>query len=208
MAVVNVATPQETLLRFVEYGRKKSKLPLGKLIVQGFMSGWWLGFWGHVATSLASGFDVPGLEGFSKFFYGLAFPGGLIAIVLTGAELYTGNVAAMTLLAFHDGWTLKSVLDLVKNWVVVCLSNLVGAMFVAYFVSYLGGTFASGRPHDYLIYLGAGKTSHNFLEAFVLSIACNTVVCLTIWGVMAANDLWSRMFIVWYLIGSFVCLDV
>ena len=61
---------------------------------------------------------------------GLVFSLGLILVVVAGAELFTGN--NLLAMAWADGKI--STLEMLRNWVVVCIGNFIGAAGLALLV--------------------------------------------------------------------------
>lgn len=71
--------------------------------------------------------------GMSRLIGGIAFSLGLILVVVTGGELFTSSV--LTLVARASGKISWSTLF--KNWTVVYIGNLVGALLLVFlYVSY------------------------------------------------------------------------
>src|SRR3712207_4116570 len=66
------------------------------------------------------------------FFAGAVFSVGLILVVVAGSELLTGNMALVPLAAFRRRASLR---ELAQNFAWVLLGNLLGALFVAFFLA-------------------------------------------------------------------------
>ncbi|WP_315983935.1 formate/nitrite transporter family protein [Aliamphritea spongicola] len=73
---------------------------------------------------------------------GLAFSLGLILVVVSGAELFTGNT--MIVMAVVDGKV--SLAKLLRNWSIVLLGNLIGSMVILALV-YWAGLFKGMLPN-------------------------------------------------------------
>jgi formate/nitrite transporter FocA (FNT family) len=81
----------------------KSKLGPGNLLLRGFMAGLYIAVGGALATICSTGVaDYLG-PGMGKFIAGAFFPVGLIAIVLTGMELFTGDAMFMPKASLRKG---------------------------------------------------------------------------------------------------------
>lgn len=99
---------------------------------------------GYLAYLKVAG-SIPHEFGGLGILLGVAvFPIGLICILVGGGELITSNMMAVTLAFFNKKVSLGM---LVKNFIIITLANLVGAVFVAYFLGYVtglteGATFA------------------------------------------------------------------
>src|SRR5258707_12245439 len=114
--------PDAVLDQMVQAGATKARLAPRDLLVRGFLSGALLGF----ATPLAFTATLQthvGLVG------GLVFPVGFVMIVLLGLELVTGNFALLPL-AVRDGRI--GLGELLSNWGLVFVGNLVGSLFYAW----------------------------------------------------------------------------
>jgi len=121
--------------------------------------------------------DMP--WGVARLLGGLVFSVGIVLVVLTGAELFTSST--LTLTARASGRITWG--QLLKNWGVVYVANFIGALTVVALV-FLGGTWrsADGGWGSVVLNSSLAQVSHSFLEAFVLGILCNLMVCLAIWA--------------------------
>ena len=112
----------------------------------------------------------------------LLFPFGLGLVIVTGAELFTGNCMLPVALLDKRG----TAGQMLRNWVLVYAGNLLGAMLVAGLCVSCGQLdYSSGALAVYTIRVGAAKCALPFGKAFGLGILCNFLVCL---GVVAANS--------------------
>ena len=114
--------PDAVLDQMVQAGVSKARLAPRDLLVRGFLSGTLLGF----ATTLAFTATLQtkvGLVG------GLVFPVGFVMIVLLGLELVTGNFALLPLAVRERRIGMG---DLLGNWGLVFVGNLVGSLFYAW----------------------------------------------------------------------------
>lgn len=129
-----------------------------------------------------------------SFIYASLFPVSFIAIIFTGAELFTGNTMTMLvcLLERRITW-----LQLVVNWCCSLVGNWLGALFAAYFLSYLPGALSSPDQLHYLEVKAIEKTSHNFGKCFLLGVGCNTYVCLAVWFVIASDEAAGKIIAMW-----------
>lgn len=117
--------------------------------------------------------------GVAKVLGGVVFATGLVLVVLTGADLFTSST--MTLTARASGRI--STGQLLSNWVVVYLSNFLGAMTMVA-LAYFGGTWHNAQGAWGAVVLNTAnlKLHHTWLEAFCLGILCNLLVCLSVWA--------------------------
>jgi formate transporter len=150
-------------------------------------------------TSQVGAADLP--YGVSKVLGGLVFSTGLALVVLTGAELFTSST--LTLTARASGritWR-----QLVNNWVVVYLANFLGALTIVTLI-YLGKTWenADGGWGAVVLNTALHKVHHTFLEAFVLGILCNLMVCLAVWAAYSGRTTTDKVLAVTMPIALFV----
>lgn len=132
--------PDEIAELAVESGVKKVQSPLSALIVLGFLGGAFIAL-GYLLDIRVIG-DLPKEWGSLSSLIGASvFPIGLVLVVLAGAELITGNMMSVSMALFSRRISAGA---LVKNWVIVTLMNLVGALFVAYFFGHVVGLTETG----------------------------------------------------------------
>ena len=119
-------------------GKYKVGLPAWNMLLRGFMAGAYIAMGGALATVCATGVATFLGAGFAKLILGAVFPVGLIIIVLTGAELFTGDAMLAPVAAFIHKVSWASVINL---WIWVYIGNLIGSIFYAYLMAY--GPFTS-----------------------------------------------------------------
>ncbi len=139
--------------------------------------------------------------GASRVLGGVVFATGLALVVLTGAELFTSST--LTLTARASGRITWG--QLLKNWGVVYVANFLGALTIVGLV-FLGGTWrnADGGWGAVVLNTSLSKVSHPFLEAFVLGILCNLMVCLAIWAAYSGRTTTDKILAVTMPIALFV----
>ena len=92
-------------------------------------------FWYMAYLKVVSGIP-PEWSGLSTLLGAAVFPICLICILIGGGELATGNMMMMALGRLTKRVSLKK---LFRNWIVVSLGNLLGALFMAYFLGHYVG---------------------------------------------------------------------
>ena len=125
--------PQETYELTCKKGVAKATASLKYMLSLGFLGGAFISV-GYLAYVRVAGTLPHEWGGLGTLLGAAVFPIGLICILLGGGELITSNMMAVTLSVFDK--KLKPSL-LLKNLVVITLANLVGALFVAYFLGHL-----------------------------------------------------------------------
>lgn len=143
---------------------------------------------GHISLIAANG--LPGLAqnnpSIPKIVQGALFPIGLVITYFIGAELYTGFPMWLAMTALRRK---GRVVDYVKCLVVSWVGNVLGALFAAYFFSYLT---LSLHEEPYRSGLTAQVTS-DVVEAawhviFLKAIACGFMVTLAMFFGAQNND--------------------
>ena len=150
-------------------------------------------------TSQVGAAELP--WGVAKVLGGFVFATGLALVVLTGAELFTSST--LTLTARASGRITWG--QLLRNWGIVYVANFLGALTMVVLV-YLGGTWhnADGGWGAVVLNTSLAKISHSFLEAFVLGILCNLMVCLAIWAAYSGRTTTDKVVAVTMPIALFV----
>jgi len=193
-------------------GKYKVGLPAWNMFLRGFMAGAYIAIGGALATVCATGVAAWAGAGFAKLILGAVFPVGLIIIVLTGAELFTGDAMLAPMAAFIHKISWASVLNL---WIWVYIGNLVGSIVYAYIMAYgpLTGWSAAGAGSVNAfglaaVSIGIGKVSYVGMAAtwscFLKAIGCNWLVNLAVLLGICADDLIGKFFGIWFPIMAFV----
>ena len=141
--------------------------------------------------------------GLSKWLIGaIGLPVGLSMVMLTGGELFTGNVFFMM-----AGLLSRKVSGraLAVNWGVSFLGNFVGALFVAA-LAYLAGTTAAQPWLGTTLSVASMKAGLSFATAFTRGILCNWMVCTAVWIATAAQSPAGKFLGIWLLVSSFVAM--
>jgi len=205
VSMSSVATPQAGYEGAVAAGTKKANAPASRIFGLGMLSGAHIGFGaylmlsvGGACTGLAS--TNPGLKQIITGAFGLPF--GLFMTLMTGAELFTGNTALVTMAMLEKKATLS---QLIKSWTASYAGNLVGSLAFALLV-FLGGTL--GATGGAAVPVAVAKTSLPFMQAFVRGILCNWLVCMAVYLASFASDMGGKMVAIWFLISSFVALGL
>lgn len=116
-------SPAEIASLVSKSGVTKSMLSLPKMILLGLMAGAFIAFGGAASDVAMHGVADVGL---ARVVAGVIFPVGLMLVVFTGSELFTGN-CLMIIPTLEKKIKVASML---RNLVVVYISNFVGAMII------------------------------------------------------------------------------
>jgi formate/nitrite transporter len=192
-------SPKEIAERVREIGVAKTRLPLLSTIMLGVLAGAFIGLGGLYFVLIKSS---PALDFVaSQLIGGLAFSLGLILVVVAGAELFTGN--NLLAMAWADGEI--STAEVLRNWVVVCFANFIGASGLALLVFLSGHTELNGGDiaQQYLK-IAAAKCSLPFWTAFFRAVLCNVLVCMAVWMALAGRSVIDKAVAIVFPISAFV----
>jgi formate transporter len=139
--------------------------------------------------------------GWSRIVGGIVFSLGLILVIVGGAELFTGNNLIIMAWAERRVGTWR----LLYNWLIVYAGNLAGAIATAALVFLAGQyTMAGGAVGATALNIALSKVSLNFLQAFMLGILCNALVCLAVWLCYSARSTVDKIASIVFPISAFV----
>jgi formate transporter len=187
-----------------ETGVKKATLPAGKLLVGSFLAGSYIAFAGIVAVSVSSGLNPELWGSLGTFFTGVAFVLGLVLVVIAGSELLTGNMALLPLAALRGRLGPGQI---ARNFGLVLIGNLIGSLFVAYFLAVETGVL-TGEPSIERLGAIADKKAveESTWQIFLRAIGCNWLVCLAVWMAIAAEDIGGKVLAIFFPIMAFVAI--
>lgn len=179
-------SPAEFVESYAAAGAKKAAAPLSKLFLLGILGGFAIGIGAILSTTAAYSVDRWGL---SKIIGGLLFPMGLMIVLLTGAELFTGN-CLMTIPLLSRRIGLKGLL---RNWATVYLGNFAGALLLAVGIAYSNSPLQYRISIEDVVYTAAVKCSMPFGRALVLGVLCNILVCAAVMFGLSAKSITGRI---------------
>ena len=187
-----------------ETGVKKATLPAGKMFVGSFLAGSYIAFAGIVAISVSSGLNPELWGSLATFFTGIAFVLGLVLVVIAGSELLTGNMALLPLAALRGRLGAGQI---AKNFGVVLVGNLLGSLFVAFFLAVETGVLTAELPLARLEGIATAKgIEETEWQVFLRAVGCNWLLCLAVWMSMAAEDIGGKILAIFFPIMAFVAM--
>jgi formate/nitrite transporter len=211
-------SPADTAKECVNLAVLKEKSSLSTLLILSFLAGAYIAFGGLLAEVVTGGFVAAGASvGINKLLFGAVFPLGLILVVIAGSELFTGNCMYMSFGILQRKSTWKG---LIRNWVGSWIFNLVGALFVVYFLA-LGTGILSIEPwatsaiviakikaFGGATFVVGGKvnTSLTWIQVFLRAIGCNWLVCLALYLGISSNDIIGKIVGIWFPVFAFVAI--
>ncbi|HYO38706.1 MAG TPA: formate/nitrite transporter family protein [Nocardioidaceae bacterium] len=203
--------PQEMAQVAVKTGLKKAKRSWDRVLLSSFLAGAYIAFGGMVAITVSSGLDPATWGTLPTLFTGAAFTLGLVLVLIAGSDLATGNMMLVPLSAMRGH---LAVPDVARNIVLVLVGNLLGAVFVAFFLAVqtgvIGGVDAEGSAaltHARLEAIALDKaTAHTAWQTFLRAVGCNWLVCLAVWMSLAATSVSGKILAIFFPIMAFVAM--
>ncbi|BBH20276.1 transporter [Paenibacillus baekrokdamisoli] len=137
---------------------------------------------------------------FQSLVMGGSFGIALTLVIFAGSELFTGNNMFFMMSSLAGRTTVK---DTVKNWSIVFIGNLLGALVLCLLV--LGSGLFKGIPAEHLLFMAAAKKMHlPVMELFFRGILCNWLVCLAIWMSIRAKEEVAKLILIWWCLFAFI----
>ncbi len=192
--------PAEMAVKAAETGVKKTKLDTLRMFLLAILAGAFIAMGAIFATTVSAGASaLP--YGVTRLLAGLSFTLGLILVVVSGSELFTGN--NLIVIAFANRRI--SLWGLLRNWAIVYLGNFVGALLTAYLM-FLSRqyTFGAGSIGLAALNTGEAKTALAFPQAIVLGVFCNALVCMAVWMCYSARSTIDKILAIIPPISAFV----
>ena len=139
--------------------------------------------------------------GIARLVAGVVFPMGLMMVVMTGAELFTGDCLAIMATVQKKHTAFK----LIRMLVVVYFGNLLGSLMLTC-IDYVSGqyNYSSGILGAYTIKVALGKCNLDFTTALASGILCNILVCAAVMLAARAKDVTGKLLCCFFIILLFV----
>ena len=171
---IDAYVPAQMAARVEEAGIVKSNRDFFSTFTLAMMAGLFIALGAVFFTFVIhdSGLSV----GLTKLIGGFVFSLGLILVIITGAELFTGN--NLIVMAFVSR---KITLgQLLNNWSIVFIGNFVGSLIVVFLI-FLTGMWTAGNASVGVtaLTIANAKVNLTFWQALSKGILCNILVCLS-----------------------------
>jgi formate transporter len=200
---VDALLPPEMAAKAAEIGVRKAGLGVVPMFVLAVLAGAFIALGAAFATTVSAGAAGIVPYGFTRLVAGLAFSLGLILVIVGGAELFTGN--NLLAMAWASRWISSAAV--LRNWGIVYIGNLVGAVGTAVLVVAAGQyAFGGGSVGAVALATAATKVGYGPAQAFVLGILCNGLVCLAVWLTYSARTTGGRILAIVPPIAAFVAM--
>ena len=135
---VEARSPDEISRKVTQLGVAKVQTGVVSTLALAVMAGGFIGLGGVLAGTIAVGSELG--AGPTRLLMGLGLTMGLFMVVITGAELFTGNSLMLMGLVSRR----ISLRKLSLNWTLVYVGNLAGALIVVLLV-YFSAVVGAGR---------------------------------------------------------------
>lgn len=204
-----IKTPAECMLSVCTIGSGKPKQNLVSNVIMAFLAGAYIGFGSLLAIKVAGNIPVDIWGNLTRLVFAGVFPVGLLMVIVAGADLFTGNCMYLPSAVIHKKCTWGG---LGRSWLISYVGNLIGSIFIAFFLGLLTGIFFDkaangGMPlAAYAVNLANGKCNLPFDVAFLRAVGCNWLVCLAIYMSLSASDAVSKVAVIWPPITAFVAI--
>jgi formate/nitrite transporter len=200
--------PSEFVTKMVDAGESKIYMATRDALIRSYMAG--------AILALAAVFAVTAtVQTGSPLIGAILFPVGFCMLYLLGFDLLTG-VFVLTPLAWLDkrpGVTIKAIL---KNWGIVFTGNFLGALTVAFMMSFVFTYGFTTAPSDVGMKLGGigeartlGYAKFGLMGWFTIffrGMLCNWMVSLGVVGAMISTTVSGKVIAMWMPIMLFFAM--
>jgi formate transporter len=196
---LNAYSPAEIKEAVEKVGVKKANLPLRVSFMLAMVAGGSIGLGALYYTIVASDADLSFAT--TRVVGGLVFSLGLALVLVGGAELFTGN--NLIVMAWASGKV--STREMLRNWAIVYVGNLVGALglvFLVFFSHHLD--MNGGRVGLSILNTAVAKIHPDMLTLFFKGILCNVLVCLAVWLAYAGRSVTDKIVALILPISAFI----
>lgn len=171
-------SPKEITRKWEETARTKAAMPAGRCFLLAILAGLYIALGAIGCTIVQSAVE----GGLGRLLGACVFPGGLMLVVMAGGELFTGNcLMAGPLVSGKVGPG-----GVLRNWGIVYLGNMLGALMAALLVQY--GGVLTGAAGEAALAIAEKKCALPFGEALLRGVGCNILVCGAVWMASGAEN--------------------
>jgi formate/nitrite transporter len=184
----NAYSPAEIKEAIEKVGVKKANLPSLASFMLAIVGGGGIGLGALYYTIVASDADLSFAT--IRVVGGLVFSLGLAIVLVGGAELFTGN--NLIVMAWASGNV--STKGMLRNWIIVWLGNLIGAVGLVVLVFFSHHfDMNGGRVGLSVLNTAAAKIQPDVVTLFFKGILCNLLVCLAVWLAYAGRTVTDKI---------------
>lgn len=195
---IHMNEPAKIIENTINTGIKKASLSPGRMVLLGIAAGIFIALGACTSSTAAHSIQNVGV---ARLVTGCVFPVGLMMVVLTGSELFTGN-SLMIVSVLERKIRLAQML---RNLVIVYAANLIGSLFIAILIYFSGNLdYSDHLLGAYTIKVAVGKAGITPLQGITSGILCNILVCLAILLAGAAKNAAGKIWGIFFPIFAFV----
>lgn len=198
---VDALVPADMARKAEQVGLAKVALGPYRMFALAVLAGAFIALGAIFATTATTGAGGVLPYGVAKVLGGLVFCLGLVLVIGAGAELFTGNNLIVM------AWAHRKVTtgQLLRNWGVVYLGNFVGALMtvIGMFLTEQY-TFNGGAVGLNALNIANSKVQLGFVQAIMLGVFCNALVCLAVWLCIGARTATDKILAIIFPITAFV----
>ena len=206
-------TPDQIARAAVKTGETKAATGWDKTLLASFLAGAYISFGAMVAVTVSSGLDPEIWGTLPTLFTGIAFTLGLVLVLIAGSSLLTGNMLLVPISALAGRIPAR---DVARNLGLVLLGNVLGALFVAYFLAVQTGVIGSTGAEEgtsaamtYERLVGIAETKaldETAWQVFLRALGANWLVCLAVWMAMASDAVSGKILAMFFPVMAFVAM--
>ena len=198
---IDAYSPAQMAARVEKAGITQGNMDPPSPLILAMLAGAFIAFGAALYTFVLH--DTTLTLGLSRLLGGLVFCLGLILVIVAGAELFTGN----NLIAMAYVSRKVTGRQLLQNWVIVFIGNLLGALIIVLFI-YLSNHLktAGGALSLFALKIAVSKVNLTFMEALVRGILCNLLVCLAVWLCFSGRSVTDKILAILFPITAFVAM--
>ncbi len=198
---INAYVPAQMAARVEKAGITKGNLDFFSTFTQAMMAGTFISYGAVFFTYVIH--DSTLSAGLTKLIGGLVFSLGLILVIITGAELFTGN--SLIVMAYISRKI--NLKQLLRNWAIVFVGNLIGSLVIVYLIALSGQWTAGGTAVGVkALTIANGKVNLTFMQAISRGILCNMLVCLAVYLCFSGRSVTDKILAIIFPITAFVAL--
>jgi formate/nitrite transporter len=193
--------PAQMAVRVEKAGIAKSNRDFFSTLTLAMMAGVFIALGAAFFTYVIHDSIMSG--GMTKLIGGLVFSLGLILVIITGAELFTGN-NLIVMAVVSRKITLGQLLN---NWGIVFTGNFIGSVVVVFLI-FLTGMWTAGNASVGVtaLTIANAKVNLTFWQALSRGILCNILVCLAVYLCFSGRSVTDKILAILFPITAFVAL--
>ncbi|AOZ94572.1 formate/nitrite transporter family protein [Paenibacillus crassostreae] len=189
----------ETIIESAVQKKNKMNESLTRYLVAAALAGAYVGI--GIILIFSLGAPLAAVKSpFQSLVMGASFGIALTLVIFAGSELFTGNNMFFTASTLAGRTSIK---DTLKNWSIVFIGNLLGAIILSLLI--IGTGLFKDIPAEHLLFTATAKKMNlPIMELFFRGILCNWLVCLAIWMSMRAKEEVAKLILIWWCLFAFI----